>query len=68
MSADDASTEEVVDFLEDESSPEEEAMHVEGFGAELVDEPVAADEIIKSPAAPATAESADSSDNVFPVF
>lgn len=30
LSADDASTEEVADLLEDESSPEEEAMHVEG--------------------------------------
>lgn len=61
LSADDAVTEEVADLLEDETSPEEDAMHVEGTDEEVA--PVAAVEEV--PAAPV---SDDPYDQFFPDF
>ena len=61
LSADDAVTEEVADLLEDETSPEEDAMHVEGTDEEVA--PVAALEEV--PAAPV---SDDPYDQFFPDF
>ena len=68
LSADDASAEEITDLIEDETSPEEAAMHVEGSGEELADEPVAADEIIEIAEVPAASESDDPYDQFFPDF
>jgi len=68
LSADDASAEEIADLIEDETSPEEAAMHVEGSGEELVDETVAADEIIEVDEAPSAPESDDPYDQFFPDF
>ena len=68
LSADDASAEEITDLIEDETSPEEAAMHVEGSGEELADEPVAADEIIEIAEVPAAAESDDPYDQFFADF
>lgn len=68
LSADDASAEEVADLLEDETSPEEAAMHVEGSDEELTYEPVAADEIIEIPEAPGASESEDPYDQFFADF
>jgi transcriptional antiterminator NusG len=61
LSAEDAVTEEVADLLEDETSPEEEAMHVEGTDEEVA--PVAAaEEVIAAPV------SDDPYDQFFPDF
>jgi transcriptional antiterminator NusG len=61
LSADDAVTEEVADLLEDETSPEEDAMHVEGTDEEVA--PVAAaEEVIAAPV------SDDPYDQFFPDF
>ena len=68
LSADEASTEEVADLIEEETSAEEAALHVEGSDEELVDEPVAADEIIEVPEAPAAAVSDDPYDQFFDEF
>ena len=68
LSAEDASTEEVADLIEEETSAEEAALHVEGSDEELVDEPVAADEIIEVPEAPAAAVSDDPYDQFFDEF
>ena len=68
LSADDASAEEVADLIEDESSAEDAAMHVDGSDEELVDEPVAADEIIEVDEAPAAPESDDPYDQFFADF
>ena len=68
LSADDASAEEIADLIEDETSPEEAAMHFEGSDEELVDEPVAADEIIEVAEAPAAPESDDPYDQFFADF
>jgi transcriptional antiterminator NusG len=68
LSADEASTEEVADLIEEETSAEEAALHVEGSDEELVDEPVAADEIIEVPETPAAAVSDDPYDQFFDEF
>ena len=61
LSAEDAVTEEVADLLEDETSPEEDAMHVEGTDEEVA--PVAAaEEVIAAPV------SDDPYDQFFPDF
>ena len=68
LSADEASTEEVADLIEDETPAEEAALHIEGSDEELAEEPVAADEVIEVAEAPAAIVSDDPYDQFFADF